>query len=178
MAGYLPDAPDCRKDFGVRGNRDSRRFPCVPNELKNGLKPNAPETCKMQTQRAPTSYRADILRSADILSAVGRGTFCHPSSAKRLAGQHVRHPAARRMHALRHRSADILSAVGEGTFCHPSSAKRLAGQYVRHPAARRMHALRHSESLKALASAGESEDPAPRHLIRLTTPLKRRSSPN
>jgi hypothetical protein len=178
----------------------------------------------MQTQRAPTSYRADILRSADILSAVGRGTFCHPSSAKRLAGQHVRHPAARRMHALRHgapacrsadilsavgrgtfchpssakrlagqhvrhpaarrmhalrhRSADILSAVGEGTFCHPSSAKRLAGQYVRHPAARRMHALRHAESLKALASAGESEDPAPRHLIRLTTPLKRRSSPN
>ena len=102
MAGYLPDAPDCRKDFGGRGNRDSRRFPCVPNELKNGRKSNAPETCKMQTQRAPTSYRADILRSADILSAVGRGTFCHPSSAKRLAGQHVRHPAARRMHALQH----------------------------------------------------------------------------
>jgi hypothetical protein len=42
------------------------------------------------------------LRSADILSAVGRGTFCHPSSAQRLDGQHVRHPAARKMHALRH----------------------------------------------------------------------------
>jgi hypothetical protein len=25
---------------------------------------------------------ANILRSADILSAVGGGTFCHPSSAK------------------------------------------------------------------------------------------------
>jgi hypothetical protein len=102
---------------------------------------NTPET--MQNSGTES---ADILGSADILSAAGRGTFCHPSSAQRLAGQYVRHPAARRMLALLHgapacRSADILSAAGRGTFCHPSSAQRLAGQYVRHPAARRMLAL-------------------------------------
>jgi hypothetical protein len=58
----------------------------------------------------PLMESANILRSADILSAVGGGTFCHPSSAKRLDGQHVRHPAARRMHALR--QAESLKALG------------------------------------------------------------------
>jgi hypothetical protein len=67
-----------------------------------------PSSSSAQNARAPTC------RSADILSAAGRGTFCHPSSAKRLAGQHVRHPAARKMHAPRHAGAPIFCRLPDG----------------------------------------------------------------
>jgi hypothetical protein len=68
--------------------------PCfIKDQLERGIHSNAFKDSGTES--------ANILRSADILSAVGGGTFCHPSSAKRLAGQYVRHPAARKMHALR-----------------------------------------------------------------------------
>jgi hypothetical protein len=81
----------------------------VGRELRNWPEPRRDNDKYPGNMQNSGMESANILRSADILSAVGGGTFCHPSSAKRLAGQYVRYPTARRMHALRH--AESLKAL-------------------------------------------------------------------
>ena len=82
----------------------------VGRELRNWPEPRRDNDKYPGNMQNSGMESANILRSADILSAVGGGTFCHPSSAKRHDGQYVRHPAARRMHALR--QAKSLKALG------------------------------------------------------------------
>jgi hypothetical protein len=99
--------------------------------------------------------------TADCCTA-GAPTFCRLSAkghsvpglpTQPPAGQNVRHPAARRMHALPVPGLPTQPPAGQNVR-HPA-ARRMhalpvpglptqltAGQNVRHPAARRMHALR------------------------------------
>jgi hypothetical protein len=128
--------------------------------------------------------------TADCCTA-GAPTFCRLSAkghsvpglpTQPPAGQNVRHPAARRMHALPVPGLPTQPPAGQNVR-HPA-ARRMhalpvpglptqppAGQNVRHPAARRMHALP-VPGLPTQLTAGQNvRHPAARRMHALRPPI-------